>query len=140
MSVRSRRFNWIRRRAWLGWQNETGSAAVEFVLVLPIVLFCFVAVAQVILVAHVRATLVSAAAEGARAGANANASSAVAVKRTRIALDSSAVGSSAESINSRNTVVHGNPVVQVTIQAKLPLIGLLGPSSLEVEGHALREV
>lgn len=119
--------------------HEGGSALVEFVLVAPLILLCFAAVAQVILFAHVKATLVSAASEGARAGANAGTSTSVAVRRTQTALDSSAVGSSAQTITARYSTVSGNRVVEVRVRARVPLFGLLGPASMEVRGHALRE-
>jgi hypothetical protein len=46
-----------------------GSAAVEFVLVAPLVLLIFLAILQVALAAYVRTTLTSVAAEAARVGA-----------------------------------------------------------------------
>ncbi|MFZ1363203.1 MAG: TadE family protein [Candidatus Nanopelagicales bacterium] len=127
------------RLARLGVKRDTGSALVEFVLVAPLILLCFAAVAQVILFAHVKATLVSAASEGARAGANAGVATSVAVRRTQTALDSSAVGSSAQSITAVRSTVNGNRVVEVRVRARVPLFGLLGPTSMEVKGHALRE-
>lgn len=118
---------------------DGGSALVEFVLVAPLIMLCFAAVAQVILFAHVKATLVSAAAEGARAGANAGASTSQAVRRTQVALDSSAVASSAQRVTAVRTTTGGNQVLEVRIRARVPLFGLLGPASMEVVGHALRE-
>lgn len=118
---------------------DRGSALVEFVLVAPLIMLCFAAVAQVILFAHVKATLVSAAAEGARAGANAGASTMQAVRRTRTALASSAVAGSAQSISAARTTAGGNKTIEVRIKARVPLFGLLGPASMEVIGHAIRE-
>lgn len=127
------------RLARLGVKRDSGSALVEFVLVAPLILLCFAAVAQVILFAHVKATLVSAAAEGARAGANAGVARSVAIRRTQSALDSSAVGSSAQSIAATYSTMSGNQMVEVRVRARVPLFGLLGPTSMEVRGHALRE-
>ena len=36
-------------------------------------------------------------------------------------------------------VVAGLPVMVVRIEATVPLLGLLGPTSMTVEGHALQE-
>ena len=118
---------------------ESGSAVVEFVLVAPLIMLCFAAVAQVVLFAHVKATLVSAAAEGARAGANAGASTTQAVRRTQAALNSSAVASTVGQVSAVRQTKSGNQVVEVRIRARVPLFGLLGPESMEVVGHALRE-
>lgn len=126
-------------RKFLLSTNDRGSAVVEFVLVVPLIMLCFAAVAQVVLFAHVKATLVSAAAEGARAGANAGATTSQAIKRTQTALQSSAVGSSAGQVTARRITTSGNQVVEVRIRARVPLFGLLGPESMEVVGHALRE-
>lgn len=119
--------------------NDRGSVAVEFVLVAPLVLFIFAAVVQVCLAMYVHSTLVACAAEGARAAAMADGSETQAVARTNAALQTSMVSGVVENITVANTVTEGAPVVAVTIDAKLPLIGLLGPTGMTVTGHAIRE-
>ena len=53
--------------------GDAGNAVVEFALVVPVLLAVALAVLQLALALHVRATLTSAAAEGARAAALAGA-------------------------------------------------------------------
>lgn len=127
-----------RLRAWIG-SSDSGSAPVEFVLVAPLVMLIFAAVLQLGLAAHVRSTLVAAAAEGARAGAEAGAPPGAAVSRTKAAVADSLADGVVEDIDVTTRREGGVPLVAVTIRARLPLFGLLGPSSLEVNGRALRE-
>ncbi|MEK9737505.1 MAG: TadE/TadG family type IV pilus assembly protein [Candidatus Nanopelagicales bacterium] len=110
--------------------GDRGSAAVEFALITPVV--------QVILAMHVRATMTSAAAEGARAGALAGSSVATAQARTREILDE-ALGDTGVTIAADRSRVDGLPVVRVRVTSTLPLVGLLGPTAMTVEGHALEE-
>ncbi|MGB5017615.1 MAG: TadE family protein, partial [Candidatus Nanopelagicales bacterium] len=70
-------------------EHQRGSAAVEFVLVAPLVLLIFAALVQIGIAVHVRATLVACAAEGARAGAEATDVESAALAGTRRALRSS---------------------------------------------------
>lgn len=118
---------------------DRGSAVVEFALVVPLVLFVALGVLQVTLALHVRSTLTAAAAEGARAGALAHSGSAMAEKRTREVLrDALGVGA-VDSVRADVTRIDGVPVVRVAITAPIPLIGLSGPTSMTVEGHAIAE-
>ena len=119
--------------------DETGSAVVEFALVTPPLLMLALGVIQLVLALHVRATLTSAAAEGARAAALAGADPLAGVARTRALLEQSVAGAAVDEVSARRTVVDGLPVMAVRIEARLPLAGLLGPAILSVEGHALRE-
>jgi hypothetical protein len=48
-------------------------------------------------------------------------------------------GSVVTRVSAQRGSVDGLPVMAVRIDAVLPLIGLLGPASVTVEGHALRE-
>ena len=119
--------------------RDRGSAPVEFVLVAPLVLFIFAAVAQVCLAMYVRSTLISCAAEGARAAAMADGSQTQGISRTYSALETSLISGVVEDIEVMQETEEGMPVMAVAIQAKLPLIGLLGPTSMTVVGHSLRE-
>ena len=112
---------------------------VDFVLVVPLILLVAVAVVQLALVLHVRASLTAAAAEGARAAALAGADPRAGVLRARALLDGNVADSVVVDVGARPDVVDGLPVMAVRIEAVLPLFGLLGPRLLTVEGHALRE-
>jgi Flp pilus assembly protein TadG len=119
--------------------RDRGSAIVEFVLVAPLVLFLFVGVAQIAFAGYVRSTLIACAAEGARAGALADADPKTAKRRTQVALDQSVAADLVEAIDVTNERSGSLPTVAVTLTARLPLFGMLGPTSLKVTGHALRE-
>lgn len=124
----------------MNWREDRGSSVVEFALVAPLVLAVAVGVLQVVLALHVRSTLTAAAAEGARAGALAGSSTVVAERRTRDVLANVLGGGAAERVEAYRTRVDGVPVVRVSVTGRLPLIGLLGPTSLTVDGHAMQEI
>lgn len=119
--------------------RDRGSAVVEFALVAPLLLLLALAVLQVALAMHVRATLTSAAAEGARAAALAGADPAAGVRRTRTLLAQNLAGSVVDDVTAQRGVVDGLAVMTVRVTAVLPMVGLLGPQALTVEGRALRE-
>ncbi len=120
-------------------RSDRGSAAVEFALVAPLVLLVALGVLQLTLALHVRSTLTAAAAEGARAGALAYSNPSFAERRTRAILSDALGGGMATSIDADRTLVGGVPVVRVRIIARLPLVGLMGPTAMTVEGHAMVE-
>lgn len=111
----------------------------EFALVAPLVLLIGLAVLQVALALHVRATLTSAAAEGARAAALAGSDPAAGVRRARQLLAQNIAQSVVTNVTATRISEQGVPMMAVRIQARLPLVGLLGPTSLTVVGHALEE-
>jgi len=120
--------------------RERGSAVVDFTLVSVLVLVLFLGVLQVALAVHVRATLVDCAAEGARVAGRADRGPADGVARTRELVVASLSARYAHDVVARETVVDGLPVVEVTVSAPLPVIGLLGPTGMvTVEGRALEE-
>ena len=118
---------------------DDGSAVVEFVVVVPLLVLLLLAVVQVGLALHVRSTLVSAAAEGARVAAVAGGDNGVAVRRTREALEATLADGVVESVTSRRRTVSGVASIELEIRARLPLVGLLGPTALVVQGHAVAE-
>lgn len=120
-------------------RSDRGSAVVEFALVTPLLLLVALAVLQVTLALHVRATMTAAAADGARAGALADAGLRVAEERTRRVLENALGGSAAREVTATRTTRDGVEVVQVSVTGSLPLIGTLGPAVLEVDAHAIRE-
>lgn len=120
-------------------RSDRGSAVVEFALVTPLLLLVALAVLQVTLALHVRATLTAAAADGARAGALADAGLRVAEARTRRVLQDALGGSAARDVTASRVVRDGVELVEVSVTGTLPLLGTLGPTVLTVEGHAIRE-
>ena len=119
--------------------RDSGSAVVDFVLVAPILIAVTLAVLQVILVMHVRTVLTSAAAEGARAAALAGADARAGERRAEAIIAETIAAASVESIDVRRQVTGGVSVIALGIDARLPLLGLLGPTVLRVEGHSLQE-
>lgn len=120
-------------------RSDRGSAVVEFALVAPLVLVVALGVLQVALALHVRSTLTAAAAEGARAGALAHSGVGVAERRTREVIDDALGAQAAEDVSASMTRVDGVAVVRVAVTGRLPLIGMLGPTAMTVEGHAMAE-
>ncbi len=111
----------------------------EFTLVAPLILLLCLGVVQLALVIHVRATLTSAAAEGARAASLAGADPGAAVRRTQGLLDQTLSGRVVQRVTAREDRLGTLDVVVVRIDGTLPLLGLLGPELLAVEGRALQE-
>lgn len=98
------------------------------------------AVVQLALALHVRNTVIDAAAEGARFASLAGSSPADGVARTRELIDAALASEYAADVEAGESVQAGIRVVEVTVRAPLPLIGLFGPArSLEVSGHAAVE-
>ena len=123
-----------------GRTGEEGSAVAEFVLVAALVLVLFLGVVQVAFAMHVRALAVDAAAEGARVAARADRDLAAGERRTRDLLGASLSGRYARDVVARSATLDGLPVVEVTVRAPLPVVGLLGPSGVfSARGHALEE-
>nr|WP_210728843.1 TadE family protein [Cellulomonas septica] len=131
------------RRATVGRRLDCadgGSAVVDFVLVGALVTVLFVAVIQLALVQHVRNTLVDCAAEGARYGALDGHGPADAVARARDLVTQSLSATYARDVRAARTTLDGVDVVEVTVTAPLPVVGLLGPrDALTVRGHAYAE-
>ncbi|MCB7136445.1 TadE/TadG family type IV pilus assembly protein [Cellulosimicrobium marinum] len=120
--------------------RESGSAVVDFTLVSILVLVLFLGVVQVALALHVRSTVIDSAAEGARVAGRADRGPADGVARTRQLVAAALSDRYARDVVARETTVDGLRVVEVTVTAPLPVVGLLGPSgSLTVSGRALEE-
>ncbi|MBX7445467.1 MULTISPECIES: TadE family protein [unclassified Arthrobacter] len=117
--------------------GERGSAVVDFVLVGGLLTMFFLAVIQLTLVLHVRNTLIDAAASGARYGTLADRDASDALERTRSLIGTALTSSFAEDVSTSETDMQGMRVLEVTVRAPLPVIGLIGPRGvLEVTGHA----
>jgi Flp pilus assembly protein TadG len=120
--------------------DERGSAVVDFVLVMVILIPLFLGILQVALVLHVRNTLTAAASDGARYGATRGHSSADAVERTRQEIAGALSGRFTQQLTAAVEDVDGVPMVVVHAEADVPALGLWGPGlHLEVAGHAVQE-
>ena len=124
-------------KAW--GRKDSGSAIVDFVLVAPLLIAVALAILQVILVMHVRTVLTSAAAEGARAAALSGADPRAGERRARAIIDETIASDSVERIVVRRQMAGGATIMALDIEARLPLLGLLGPTVIHVRGHSLQE-
>ncbi len=121
-------------------RRELGSAVVDFVLVLLVLIPLFLGILQVALVLMVRNTLASAASEGARYAATLDRGPADGVARTRQQIDEAISGRFAQDVEADTVVVNGAPGVRVTVHATVPALGIGGPGvSITVTGHAVEE-
>ena len=121
------------------FRDDGGSAIVDFVLVVPMLIAVGLAVLQIILVMHGRTVLISAAAEGARAAALADADRGAGERRARAIIEESIASSTVERIDVHARQSGSSVVMAVDIDARLPLLGLFGPTALHVHGHSLLE-
>lgn len=118
--------------------RERGSAVVDYVLVMVLLVPLVLGIVQLGLVLHVRNTLTAAASDGARAGAPLGASSEQAAERTRRMISDSLSERFAESVTASETSVEGAPAVVVRVRAEVPPLGLFGPAvPIDVRGRAL---
>lgn len=121
-------------------RDEHGAAVADFAMVSVVVLVVFLAVFQLGLALHTRNTLVSCASEGARYGARADAVPGQGVARAQSLISASLSPRYAREVTAREAVVDGVRVVEVRVQAPVPVIGLLGPDGgLDVVGRAFVE-
>jgi Flp pilus assembly protein TadG len=104
--------------------SERGSAPAEFVMVSALLVTMVLGLMQVILVVHVRHTLLSAATEGARQAALADVSAAGATAVTRALVEASLSPSYAEDISVQRSQTLGVPTALVIITAPVPALGL----------------
>lgn len=120
---------------------ETGSAVVDFVLVLAVLLPLFLGILQLALVLHIRNTFSSAAAEGARAAAVAGGSPQDGVDTAAAHVGSDHFASFAEPPTIRAIDLGGAPAYEVSIEVAVPALGLGGPAvGFTVSGNAVREL
>jgi len=121
-------------------RGQRGSAVVDFVLVLAVLIPLFLGILQVGLVLFVRNTLTSAASEGARLAATTDRGPGEGEALIRRQLDGVVSGRFARDVSVRQVTVDGAPTIEVTIHASVPALGLGGPSvELDVSGHAVEE-
>lgn len=119
---------------------ERGSAVVDFVLVLLVLIPMFLGILQVGLVLLVRNTMAAAASEGARYAATSDRGLSDGVALTRRQIDDAISGRFARDVNARHASVGGAPGVEVVVRAKVPALGIGGPGVVvEVRGSAVEE-
>ncbi len=122
-------------------RQEDGSAVVDYVLVMLLLVPLVLGIIQLGLVLHVRNTLTAAASDGARAAAPLGAAPRDGAVRARELIRSSLAERYAGDVVASETTVAGGPAVRVRIRAEVPALGLFGPAvPLDVRGHAVREV
>lgn len=121
-------------------RGEHGSAVVDFVLVLLVLLPLVLGILQLALVMHVRNTLASAAAEGARHAAVAGSSAAAGTAKVQELIDGALSGDFARTVVVRPATVGGAPGFETVVEADVDVLGLGGPAlHVRVEGHAVAE-
>lgn len=119
---------------------DRGSAVVDFALVGALIVLVLLAVVQLAIAAHVRATLVASAAEGAREAAAADRTLADGVRRSRQLVRESLPDAYAADVTAWYEHNADMRTAVVQMRAPLPVLGLVGPSAdLTVVGHALVE-
>lgn len=120
---------------------ERGSAVVDFVLVLVVLVPLFLGIIQVALVLHVRNTLTAAASEGARYAATVDRPLEAGAARTRQQISEAIAARFASDVTATAVSVQGAPGVRIDVAAEVPPLGLWGPGvRLTVSGHAIEEV
>jgi hypothetical protein len=98
-------------------------------------------IVQLALALYVRNALISDASEGARLGARAGASLEEGAARTRDLIARDLNGSYAQGVTAHHqTTSAGVQVVEVTVDAPVPVVGLVGPTgAMTVTGRAFQE-
>jgi hypothetical protein len=127
---------------WAGLRRrqEEGSAAVEFVLVMIVLLPLFLGILQLGLFLHVRNTLVACAHEGARQAANYDASLGDGRAETFDCISGVLSAGMARDIDPVPDDAAGQNLVVMRVTATMPAMGLWGPTfDFTVEGHAVKE-
>ncbi|VXB84562.1 TadE/TadG family type IV pilus assembly protein [Aeromicrobium sp. 9AM] len=120
---------------------ERGAAVVDFVLIMVLLVPLVLGVAQVALVLHVRNTAAAAASEGARASAPLGATPADGAARTRSMIRDALADRYADDVTATRTTIGGVPGTEVVVRARVPALGLFGPSvPVTVRGHAVSDV
>ncbi len=101
----------------------------------------FLAVIQIGVALHIRNTLISCAAEGARLGARVGASPEDGALRARELITASLSSRYASGVAAEvRETADGVQVVVVTVEAPLPVLGPLGPAgALNIAGRAFLE-
>ena len=114
--------------------NESGSAVVDFVMVV------FVALLQVALGVYARNVLTDAAGDGARRAALVGGTEAEARQRVQVLTDAALRRGYVDTVTVSRVPSGDLRIVEVTVTAPFPVLGLFGPGgTLRVTGHAIDE-
>ena len=121
-------------------RGERGSAVVDVVLVLVVLVPLFLGILQFGLVLYVRNTMAAAAAEGARLAATADRGPGDGADVVRRQVGQVVSDRFAEDVEVRRVSIGGAPAIEVVVRARVPALGIGGPAiDLEVTGHAMEE-
>jgi len=93
---------------------------------------------QLALALHVRNILLSSASEGAHVGALADLGPADGASRAA-ELASAALGGHVVNADARTVSAASGQIVEVTLTAPIPVLGLWGAGSMSVTAHAIEE-
>jgi len=121
-------------------QDDEGSSPVEFVLVGTLLTALTLAVLQLGIAVYVRNVVHDAAVEGAYYAALADTTTADGADRTALIIARTVGDGFADEVTARETTGADGDRIEVTVVARLPLLGLLGPpGGWEVTAHAPAE-
>src|SRR5690625_5303905 len=104
--------------------GERGSAVAEFIMVSALLVLLVLAVFQLAFALHVRVTLSDCAGEGARGVAVIGYDAEVGAERTRALIASALHDEYAANVTATRTQRSEMELLQVTVTAQLPLIGI----------------
>ena len=120
--------------------NESGSAVVDFIMVGALVIVVFVALLQVALGVYARNVLTDAAGDGARRAALVGGTEDEARRRVQTLSDAALRRGYVDTVTVSRVPSGDLTIVQVTVKAPFPVLGLLGPGgTLTVTGRAVDE-
>lgn len=119
--------------------RDAGNATVEFLLVSILVVAVALGVIQLAIVLHVRNILISSAHEGAHYAALADKSLDDGELRAQT-LVSGSLGGIPATYASDQILLNGAPAVELTVTARVPVVGTWGVGEQHITAHALAEV
>lgn len=118
-------------------RDESGSSAVEFVLVGALLTVLTLAVLQLGLIVYVRNVVHDAAVEGAFHAALADTTLDEGVERTSQIVERTVGAQYASDVSIREMDAANQREIEVTVRTTLPMVGLLGlPRAMEVSARA----
>ena len=121
-------------------RSERGSAVTDFVMILFILLPMFAALFQLSLVLHVRNTLSSAAAEGARRAAVVGATPEDGTTKAAEQIIGTLNEDYTRRMEIQEIMLGGVPAYEIVITAEVPALGLGGPAfQIRASGSAIIE-
>ncbi len=116
---------------------ESGQALPGFVMVAPLLLIVALAFLGLAMALHVRVIVLDSAAEGARLGAHTDLD--LARARTGELIGAALPKEYGEQVHAAYRDVGGVSVVEVTVVSPIPILGMVGPATMEVRAHAAVE-